>query len=180
MRLPRCASPCRPVKSIAGVNKWVKPRWQRRQPRRGLDPAASATSSSRASSISEGCFWAPPARFLGLWPAELCWCAGSLPYGSFSWMCFLQLRRNVAQMSLEAVLHLSGVPSYVVSLLVMLQMRLLLGAVPEVCRAHTQRFAQLQEVTVLPHVTCHTGNNQPSTSFGSLQKKVRFSFSLFF
>lgn len=95
-------------------------------------------------------------------------------------MCFLQLRRNVAQMSLEAVLHLSGVPSYVVSLLVMLQMRLLLGAVPEVCRAHTQRFAQLQEVTVLPHVTCHTGNNQPGTNFGSLQKKVRFSFSLFF
>lgn len=56
-------------------------------------------------------------------------------------------------MSLEAVLHLSGVPSYVVSLLVMLQMQLLLVEVPEVRRAHTQRFAQLQAVTVPPHVT---------------------------
>lgn len=162
------------VESFAGINKRVKPCRQHHQQRRGLDPAAWVTSSSGASSISEGSFCAPPPSFLGLWPAELGWWAGSRPYGWCSWMCFLQLRGDFVQMHLEAAQHLSGLPRYAISLLVMLQMRLLFVAILDVQRAHTQRFP---EITTQPHVTQATPS--PATTLVAL-KKVRVFFSPFF
>lgn len=74
-------------------------------------------------------------------------------------------------MNLEAVQHLSGVPIYVISLLVVFQMWLLFVAIPDVHRAHMQWFAQFPEITGLLHATRYTSNNKPSNNLGSLQKR---------
>lgn len=62
-------------------------------------------------------------------------------------------------MNLEAVQHLSGVPRYAISLLVMFQMWLPFVAIMDAHGAHTEWFA-----FPVPRnhriVTCHTSYNQ--------------------
>lgn len=112
--------------------------------------------------------------FLGLWPEELCWWAGGLPYGWYSWMCSLQLRRNLAEMNVEAAQRLPGVPRDAVSLLVSFLMWWMFVAIPD-----TSWFAQFQEITALTHGRDTQAMARPKTIW-SPSKKVRFPFSPFF